>query len=422
MKFYAILLCLLLLTCFTVNACSTYKVTVGDKTMVGSNYDAWYTTPHIWFETKGYGCSFSGGRAEDAGKYAPQTALNIHGLAFVTLATATPNNGTVEKGKKTIPNRSNYLKDIMHTCRNVQEVKAYVEQYDHSVLSGDVFLYVDKEGNYLVVEPYTTILGSEPKYVLANFCPSTIEDFSTIKQKRYVDGVSFLANKIDTSLQFCKALSDTMHVCRAGHGDGTLLTSVLDLKRGIINLYFYHDYSHHVKFNLNDELAKGDHIIPIASLFPPNKEFMELASFKTPMNNYTMDMFLRVCFGLFFVSGLYFFISFFAKMGMVTFNYFKVLLMAVSMLLLFYTFLLSTQQSIYYFPAPYRHYSSAVISAASYIPFLMLLFIIPSLVVNYRVLKNKLWPTLGVYMLMLNNAVYLVLIALFVYWGLYNVV
>ena len=31
-------------------ACSGYKLTIGDKTILGANEDAWRVTPHIWFE------------------------------------------------------------------------------------------------------------------------------------------------------------------------------------------------------------------------------------------------------------------------------------------------------------------------------------------------------------------------------------
>src|SRR3954465_10805249 len=133
------------------NSCSSYKVSVGGKTMVGSNYDTWLETPRIWFETTGYGTEFTGARPDGAFSFAPQTAMNEFGLAFITLATATPNNGAPSPNKKQIASRTNYLKDILHTCKTVDEVKAYVDQYDHSSLSQDVFLYVDKTGKYLIV-------------------------------------------------------------------------------------------------------------------------------------------------------------------------------------------------------------------------------------------------------------------------------
>ena len=49
-----------------VNSCSMYKITINGKTIVGTNFDAYYLTPKIWFENAvkqgTYGAGFSGGR------------------------------------------------------------------------------------------------------------------------------------------------------------------------------------------------------------------------------------------------------------------------------------------------------------------------------------------------------------------------
>jgi hypothetical protein len=403
------------------NSCSTYKVTASGKTMVGSNYDTWFETPRIWFETNGYGTAFSGARLDGKFGFAPQTGMNEFGLAFVTLATATPENGTPASGKKQIAVRTNYLKDILHTCKTVDEVKAYVDQYDHSSLSHDVFLYVDKTGKYLVVEPYTVMLGNDPTYVLANFCPSTVADFSTIKQVRYINGTLFLKNKIDSSLAFCTSLSDTMHVCRKKHGDGTLLTSILDLNNGNTYLYFYHDYKHLVKLNLKEELAKGNHPVEITSLFAPNEEFKKLTDFKTPLNSPALDLFLRFCFGLFFISAFFFLFSYFKKRTTSKYAYIKLLLFPLNLIMLCYVFTLARIENIFYFPAPYTDGNFSLVSLSSYIPFLILLLIIPLAIINRKIIKLSAWSFFPKWLFTINNISYLTMIALFAYWGLYSV-
>ncbi|MEO8734465.1 MAG: hypothetical protein ABI373_09045, partial [Flavobacteriales bacterium] len=291
--------------------CSGYKITVDGSTRFGINYDTWFEHPRIWFETTGIGAAFSGANDQGGSGFTPQSGMNAFGLSFGTLATATPANGTSDPDKKPITSRAKYLKDILHTCRTVDEVKAYIEQYDHSSLANDVFLYTDRSGRYLVVEPYTMTIGDDASYVIANFCPSTVSDLRSITQQRYINGTAFLRNKIDTSLAFCTALSDTMHVCRAKIGDGTLLTSIWDLENGIVHLYFYHDYAHPVQFNLTTELAKGDHSYEIPALFPPNREYQQLLAFKTPLNSSVLDGFLRFCLILFLLSAIYFPLSYF---------------------------------------------------------------------------------------------------------------
>lgn len=411
----------LLLSFQNALSCSTYKVTYGGKTMVGSNYDNWLLTPRIWFETNGYKTAFSGARPNGVNGFAPQTGLNEFGLAFITLATATPENGIAPANKKQIGNRTLYLKDIMHHCKTVDEAKVYIDEFNHSSLSQDVFLYVDKTGRYLVVEPYSTTLGDNSKYVLANFCPSTISDLSTIKQARYVNGSAFLKNKIDSTLSFCTALSDTMHVCRRKLGDGTLLTSILNLNEGIIYLYFYHDYKHVIKLNLKEEFAMGNHFFEIPPLFPPNSEFKKLAAFMTPSNSKTIDFFLRICALLYFISAFFYLVSYFIKRQTTKYAYIKLLLALLSLIAVFYVFLLVRIENIYYFPAPYTDGSFSVVSLSSYIPFLILALIFPLLAFNKKILKESTWNLLSKLMLTLNNVTYMILIALFCNWGLYNV-
>lgn len=402
-------------------SCSTYKITVNGITLFGSNYDTWFIAPRIWFETEGYGCAFTGANSIGGNGFAPQAGMNEHGLVFASLAAATPNNGGPTPNKKAIGNRTLYLKDIMHRCKSVDEVKIYIEQYDHSVLSNDVFLYADSTGRYLVVEPYVMTLGNDDRYVLANFCPSTITDYSTIRQARYTNGTAFLKNKIDTSLAFCAALSDTMHVCREKIGDGTLLTSLWNLNDGTIHLYFYHDYRQPVQLNLKDELAKGDHSMEIPRLFAPNAEFKKLQEFKTPLNSTTVDVLLRFCFVLFLISAFFFLVSYLIKRTAIKFSTLRLLLFPLGLIMAYYMFLLGSEINIFYFPAPYTVSGSPIMNAFSYVPFLMLLLIIPLLSINIRLFINSSWGLIPKWILTVNNITYLLLIALFTYWGLYDV-
>lgn len=390
------------------------------STMYGINYDTWFNHPRIWFETNGYGAVFSGANYQDGSDLTPQSGMNEFGLSFGTLATATPENGKISSNKKQITSRSKYLKDILHTCKTVEEVKNYIEQYDHSSLAKDIFIYTDKSGQYLIVEPYATTLGNDSKYVLANFCPSTITDFGTIKQQRYINGTTFLKNKIDTSLAFCTALSDTMHVCRKKIGDGTLLTSIYDLNKTIVHLYFYHDYKHHVQFNLKEELAKGNHSFEIPALFPANDEYQKLLAFKTPINSVAIDWFLRYSIILFLISAVYFFVSYFRNRKL-KYASTKLLLSAFSVILVFYMLALAREMNIYYFPAPYKDYKPSMLDFAAYIPFLTLLLIIPLLLANKKIVAENSWQKFSKWLFAINNLNYLILIILFAYWGLYNV-
>ena len=116
--------------------------------------------------------------------------MNEMGLAFERLVSYHPPKPCLAN-RKAITNPTNYLKDIIHRCKSVEEVQAYINQYDHSFFTVDVFIYVDKSGKYLIVEPYSLTIGNEPTYVIANFCPSITPTQKANKIDRFRNGTEF---------------------------------------------------------------------------------------------------------------------------------------------------------------------------------------------------------------------------------------
>jgi len=420
---------LILLTIITftfiqdITACSGYKVTIGNRTFFGSNHDAWFKTPHIWFEnaTSGkYGAAFTGARFDGENGCAPQSGMNEMGLTFERLVAYHPIQENFEN-RKTISNPTKYLKDILHTCKTVEEVKDYISKYDHSYFLEDVFIYVDKSGKYLIVEPYILTIGNEPTYVLANFCPSITPEQYANKLDRYRNGVAFIKKGIDTTLEYCTALLDTMHVCRTKIGDGTLISSIWDLNNGTVNLYFYHDYKATVQFNLSEELKKGDHIIAVETLFPHNPEFEKLRNFKTPKDSILIGVFIVASAGFFLLTSIFFLIQYFRRRESKKYSYVQILLFPIGLILFYYMYVLSGPVSVFYFSAPYKDPTNVFISLTSYIPFLLLLLILPFSMINYRLIKEKSWSLLAKWLFTLNNLIYILLIGLFVYWRFYDI-
>lgn len=404
-------------------ACSGYKITIGNRTFFGSNHDAWFTTPQIWFENASsgkYGAAFTGARFDGENGYAPQSGMNEMGLVFERLVAYHPAQENFTN-RKTISNPTKYLKDILHTCKSVEEVKEFISKYDHSYFIEDVFIYVDKSGKYLIVEPYTLTIGHEQTYVIANFCPSITPEQNANKLDRYRNGVAFLKNGIDTTLAFCTALSDTMHVCRKKIGDGTLISSIWDLNNGTVNLFFYHDYKTNVQFNLSEELKKGDHIIAIETIFPQNPEFEKLRNFKTPKDSILTGLFIVASAGFFLFTSIFFLIQYFRRKESKKYSYIQLLLCPIGLILFYYMYVLSGSVNVFYFPAPYKDPTNVFVSLTSYIPFLLLLLILPFSVVNYRLLKGNSWSFLAKGLFTLNNLIYIILIGLFAYWRFYDI-
>lgn len=315
----------------------------------------------------------------------------------------------------------------MQTCKTVEDVRRYAIQYNRQAFfNNGVFLFVDKLGNYLVMESDTMIIGNDEKYIIANFCPSITPDREKLKWDRYKRGEIFLSNhKADTSTNYCLALVDTMHECRKKLGDGTMYSFVADLEKGDFTLYFYHDYSNEVKFNLKEELAKGDHILEMPAIFPTNAEFKKLVNFKTPQNSTTILAIFYLCGGFFIFSSVFFIISFFRNskplVGTRSYNNNKLLLFTLNVILLYYLIALLKNKIIFYFPAPYQDYKFSMLNIAAYIPFLMLLLIFPLFRINIKIFKEPTWHIFSKCLFLLTNLTYLILIVFFAYWGFYNI-
>ena len=240
---------------FTGSCCSMCKVTINGRTYVGSNEDSWRTNSRIWFEKglqNGLGSVYVG-----FGDL-PQGGMNEAGLVFDGLTTL-PKQIKNDPTKKEISSPKDFLKEIMQTCKSVDDVKRFASQYNRQKFyNNGVLVFVDRTGKYLVMESDTLIIGSDDKYLIANFCPSNTSEEEKLTWDRYRRGRMFLDNhKADTSSNFCFALTDTMHECRERIGDGTMYSFIADLDKGDFTVCFYHDFKHPITFNLKQELVKG---------------------------------------------------------------------------------------------------------------------------------------------------------------------
>ncbi len=275
-------------TSLTTDACTFFKLTTQGQTMVGNNEDAWSIDPRIWFENgkEGeYGAVYLG-----QNNSTPQGGMNEAGLMFDGLRS--PAKSFVESYGKPPIHFDDLARRVLRSCANVHEAAALIRAYDFSQLNGAYLIFVDRSGEYLVVEADTLFTGTDATYAVTNFCVSTCSDFDSVPSERYQRGRALLATGGDTSLAFCTSVVKGMHACRKKLGEGTLYSNIFDPQRGLVHLYFYHDYATLHTFNLHDELAKGDHNLDMIALFPPNAEFAKLVAYRTPFHSLTLRVFL----------------------------------------------------------------------------------------------------------------------------------
>lgn len=411
--------------------CSMFKITLYGKTMVGNNEDAWRVDSRIWFEKGGpgiYGAAYVG--HED---WFPQGGFNEAGLAYDGFKVYPRKLHTRSGLKKAGPMRE-MLKDILRQCATVRDVKRMIDRYDRPSFNGSMLLYIDRTGEYLVVEADTTILGHDQKYVLSNFCPSITPDLEAVPIGRYHRGRAFLRDKADTSLRFCTAAMDTMHECRRpGLGDGTAYTTIYDLNEGLIYLYFYHDFTRQVTFDLKKELAKEDHSFLMYSLFPPNPEYIRLTRYKTPSNSHPIEStlvliggFMMLTLPLFLIM---FLVSFWRRIRNGTsrpYLFIWPFLLAINAETAWYIYNLLSNRAIYYFPAPYKEPGRWFFNLSGWFPLILLLLFIPLTIWAIRYIRcssspRSAWKLIPAGLFGLNGLAYGILLCLFGYWGLYAV-
>ncbi len=241
-----------------VEACTLVKMTVKGKTVVGNNEDFSNPDTRIWFEP--------GTRNQFGAVYVgydnlfPEGGINEAGLMFDAFGMSNkPLRDTTGK----LPIFELDLKrQIMTECSTVEQVKALVEKYNLYFWSHAVWVFVDKSGNYLVVDGDSLALGNDLNFVQTNFRRSDIKNEKDITCWRYLKAMALLKNRSEAQTGYCAALMDSVHQ------QGTLYTTVYDLNAGTIDLYNFHNYSKVIRYNIKDELKKGWRVLRIPELFP----------------------------------------------------------------------------------------------------------------------------------------------------------
>ena len=158
-------------------------------------------------------------------------------------------------------------------------------------------------------------------------------------------------------------------------------------------MYFYHDYSHSIQYNLKEELAKGDHFFEIPKIFPQNAEFQRLLNYRIPRNTTSLEYFLLFCVGLFSFTSLFFLFSFIRTRNSTSNVNIKLLFFPLGIVMTFYMFSLFNNIMIFYSQAPYKDYIFTIQNIVAYVPFLILLLIIPLCISNWRIFKTSTWST-----------------------------
>ena len=301
-----LLLLLLLLLPLNAQACTSFKVTRDGRTIVGNNEDAWSINAQVRFEQGkdgAFGAIYFGHfNGSPMRSMTDQIGMNEAGLVFDGLVVQ-PVAPRVRKGKRFIP-FDDLMPMVMRTCATVHEAAAVFRTCDLGWLTHAMLFLVDRNGDHLIVEADTMIIGSDPAFALGNWRMSTCTDPDAIPMPRLQKGRALLAAGADTTLERGAEVLHRMVACRKKMGEGTLFSTLFDTRNGDVDLWFYHDFGEKVRFKLKDELAKGDRVIPMASLFTPSGEYEALQRYITPFHQRWLWWTLVVLVGAAILVGL----------------------------------------------------------------------------------------------------------------------
>jgi hypothetical protein len=260
-------------------ACTIFTVCHGDVVLFGNNED--YTNPktHYWVipaEEGKYGGVYFG--FDD---FIPQGGVNEKGLSYdINALPKAPFNLHPD-----LPKPDDWIvRVIMKKCGTVEEAIRMAKSYNWGdSLKWQIHL-ADAGGDAVVISagPDGELAFSrKPKgngyLVSTNFNLANRKNAYDYPCSRYDTAVRMLddiGSSRKLTVDYCRSILDAAHV--EGASINTLYSNVIDLKNGVIHLYYWHQWDEVVTLDIAEQLAKGSQRGRISDLF--SSETTEKAS------------------------------------------------------------------------------------------------------------------------------------------------
>lgn len=268
-------------------ACTAFTVSQDGRSFIGCNEDAWSINANVRMEQGRIGdygaIYFAHYNGHPLRAMIDQIGMNEMGLMYDGLGIQ-PKEVQPTPGLKAL-HFSDLMPLVLRSCATVQEAAAMLRNYDHSILPSAMIFMADQHGGYLIVENDTIIEGHDPWFAVGNWRMGQCADPSAIPIPRLQRGRALLTAGSGASYEEARDVLKTMTACRDRMGEGTLFSVLFEPTTAKAHLYFYHDFSEVVTFDLKEELAKGDRTVDMATLFGPRPEYDRLLGYLTPFHH-----------------------------------------------------------------------------------------------------------------------------------------
>ncbi len=267
-------------------SCTIFSAAIGEKVLFGNNED--YKNPNTCYWTEpgddeNYGCLFLGFENNQL-----QGGINEKGLCFD--ANSLPGSALNPHPELPCPPIAPppYEKytvwapvTILRKAATVEEAIKIATKYQRSnwdrktsVLKYQVY-FADAKGDAVIISA-----GPDGELTFTRKNPGKIylvsTNFNIVNQKdawvypswRYNKAVQLL-NKIhnedELTVDYFKTILDDVHLEEPN--SHTLYSNIFDLRKGIMYLYYWHQYEEVVIVNVADEIKKGKIIVNLKDLF-----------------------------------------------------------------------------------------------------------------------------------------------------------
>jgi hypothetical protein len=247
-------------------SCTLIYAADSKTALAGNNED--YKSPFatIWFlpaENGKFGRVYFTWKINDV--HYPQGGMNEQGLFFDG---ATAENVVVPRDPKKPRHKTGLIFKAMEECSSVEEVLKLFDQYDVSGTWNGHYLVGDRFGFSAIIEPQTVIRKKGKYQIVTNFFQSKIKSENP-NCLRYRIASKLFEQSEKISIDLFRRILNAVHWEEySGSMTVTLYSYICDLKKGDLYIYHFHNFEDVVKFNLREELKKGERSRSIVSLFP----------------------------------------------------------------------------------------------------------------------------------------------------------
>ena len=250
-------------------ACTIFTVSEDGVVLFGNNED--YTNPNTYYWVEPAQDGYYGGVYFGFDNFWPQGGINEKGLSFDI--NSLPETPMIDHSELPYPDTYEGY-SILRSCATVDEAIAHVRQFNWGPAMWGQIHVADATGDAVVIGPGPdgeltfSRKGAGNGYLIStNF--NVADPAGQESECQRYQKADELLKKVGISEQltpeYVKQVLDATH--QESADTNTLYSTIYDLKRGIILVYYFHQFEEVVELNVKDLLDNKPEPVQLSSLF-----------------------------------------------------------------------------------------------------------------------------------------------------------